>query len=212
MSTSSTRGKVRRIGRPTLAESVDSRRLILDTARETFANKGYEATTNRGLAEAAGMTTGTLYHHFDSKAALFCAVYEEVVNLIADRFVVVATDHQTLPDRLDAVFDEAHRINAGDPSVSRFVGASYVDLQRSKELRTICAPHVAVIQGFFGRLVSEAIANGELAAEDEEDTLTLINILTLGLTIAASGSNERNGAAVDTIKAFLRGRAVTRQH
>jgi AcrR family transcriptional regulator len=39
-------------------------------ASELFAQKGFRATTVREIAEAAGILSGSIYHHFDSKEAI----------------------------------------------------------------------------------------------------------------------------------------------
>jgi len=39
-------------------------------AAELFAQKGFRATTVREIADAAGILSGSLYHHFDSKESI----------------------------------------------------------------------------------------------------------------------------------------------
>lgn len=43
---------------------------LLRIAGELFATKGYRNTTVRDIADAAGILSGSLYHHFDSKEAM----------------------------------------------------------------------------------------------------------------------------------------------
>ncbi|TXS47651.1 helix-turn-helix domain-containing protein, partial [Streptomyces sp. OR43] len=43
---------------------------ILRPAAEVFAAQGYNATTVRRIADAAGMLAGSLYYHFDSKESM----------------------------------------------------------------------------------------------------------------------------------------------
>lgn len=43
---------------------------ILDIAAGLFSTRGYSATTMNDIADAAGVLPGSLYHHFDSKAAI----------------------------------------------------------------------------------------------------------------------------------------------
>src|ERR1700733_11556817 len=43
---------------------------VMQTAAELFAQKGFRATTVREIAEAAGILSGSIYHHFDSKEAI----------------------------------------------------------------------------------------------------------------------------------------------
>ena len=49
---------------------------ILDAALDLFRNKGYEQTTMRDVAGAAGVATGAAYHHFASKDAMVMAFYQ----------------------------------------------------------------------------------------------------------------------------------------
>jgi AcrR family transcriptional regulator len=43
---------------------------VVRIASELFAQKGFRATTVREIAEAAGILSGSIYHHFDSKEAI----------------------------------------------------------------------------------------------------------------------------------------------
>ena len=48
----------------------ERREQILAIAAELFAERGFAATTVREIADAAGILSGSLYHHFDSKEAM----------------------------------------------------------------------------------------------------------------------------------------------
>jgi len=52
--------------------------LLLDVARELFAERGYAGTATEEIVQRAGVTRGALYHQFRDKEDLFRAVYEEV--------------------------------------------------------------------------------------------------------------------------------------
>jgi len=43
---------------------------LLRIAAELFATQGFKNTTVRDIAEAAGILSGSLYHHFDSKESM----------------------------------------------------------------------------------------------------------------------------------------------
>jgi AcrR family transcriptional regulator len=53
--------------------------VLLQIASDLFAERGYTATTVRDIADAAGILSGSLYHHFDSK--------ESMVDAILSRFI-----------------------------------------------------------------------------------------------------------------------------
>ncbi len=56
-----------------------NREVVLSTAREVFAERGYGAATLDQIAEAAGFSKGVVYSQFDSKADLFLTVLERRV-------------------------------------------------------------------------------------------------------------------------------------
>jgi AcrR family transcriptional regulator len=55
-----------------------TRAALIDVATELFATRGYEATVIPAVLQAAGVSRGALYHHFESKEALFEAVLKSV--------------------------------------------------------------------------------------------------------------------------------------
>lgn len=52
------------------AETSTRRTELLAIAAELFAEKGFRSTTVRDIADAAGILSGSLYHHFDSKESI----------------------------------------------------------------------------------------------------------------------------------------------
>ncbi|MFF0385541.1 TetR family transcriptional regulator [Streptomyces sp. NPDC004286] len=61
----------RRRGRPPRAEAGDTRDRILGAAREEFSERGYEKTSVRGIAKAAGVDSALVHHYFGTKEQVF---------------------------------------------------------------------------------------------------------------------------------------------
>jgi AcrR family transcriptional regulator len=53
-----------------------SRTAILDAALDLFSHHGYGATSMRDIAGQAGVSTGSVYHHFKDKESIFQALLE----------------------------------------------------------------------------------------------------------------------------------------
>jgi AcrR family transcriptional regulator len=60
------------------AKGEDTRARVFDTALRLFREKGFDATTMRDVAAAAGLSLGAAYHYFPSKEAIVAAYYESV--------------------------------------------------------------------------------------------------------------------------------------
>src|SRR5919106_3391967 len=56
--------------------SEERRRAIVDAVRGVFAEKGFDGTTTRELAKAAGVSEALLYKHFPSKESLYAAMLD----------------------------------------------------------------------------------------------------------------------------------------
>ena len=70
---SASTGRPRRGRRPA---GSDARAEIVAAARGEFAEKGYDATSLRGIARAAGVDAALVHHYFDGKEALLGAVLD----------------------------------------------------------------------------------------------------------------------------------------
>jgi AcrR family transcriptional regulator len=79
------------------------RKELLNNCFDLFADKGYSAITMRQIAEGLGVSTGTLYHYFPSKKALF----EQLVEEICERDVLTATTElekaRSLEERIEVL-------------------------------------------------------------------------------------------------------------
>ncbi|WP_067538334.1 TetR/AcrR family transcriptional regulator [Nocardia crassostreae] len=85
----------------------DTRDVLLSTARRRFAEGGYEKTTVREIASAAGVDPGLIRHYFGSKAELFRATMGwpfEPADIAAR---ITAGDPSGIGERLTRVFFEA---------------------------------------------------------------------------------------------------------
>jgi AcrR family transcriptional regulator len=74
------------------AKSVQTRRALLDAARDVFLEMGFAGASVTGIVERSGVSVGSIYHHFGGKAELFVALWEtfEGANKAAARDAVAA--------------------------------------------------------------------------------------------------------------------------
>lgn len=90
---------------PKIVDREEYRKEILLQSFELFARKGYEAVTMREIATASGVTTGTLYHYFPNKKALF----EKLVELLCEEDLAIYRNSlgadTALEGRIEHAFD-----------------------------------------------------------------------------------------------------------
>jgi len=199
------RETVRRLGRPPDTDSADTRRVILQIARETFSVLGYEMATNREIASRSGVTPGALYHYFGSKLDLYLAVHEYTQDLVYSRFSEAIVGRGTFADQFTSVLDVAHQLNKTDPSVARFLGAVRVDARRHPEMRVSVDPRSRQRERFFADMVEVGVSTGEISPERRAIVFAYILTVLVGLTDAVSDDAEAQGRAIVAIKDSMSG-------
>jgi AcrR family transcriptional regulator len=166
-------------------------------ARRCFADHGYEATTNRMIAGEAGITTGAIYHYFDSKLDIYAAVLGEVQQRVYARFAQAEASSESFTGKLAAVYEVAHDLNRTDPTVARFLGSARIDRQRNPTLAEALGEADTRGVGFFEGIVERGIDTGEVDEADREELLSCIRAFNVGLTDGLSGDHREHRAAVD---------------
>ena len=199
----------RKLGRPPDTSSEETRRRILEAARRCFAANGYEATSNRQLADSAGLTTGAIYHYFGSKRDLFAEAYAAVQEIVYGRFeAAMAAAPERFVDRVNAVLDEAHVLNREDPSLAQFLVAVRTDVSRDPELGADERFRPSNRIAFFGDLIELGVRHGEIRAEDARTMFDVISAVMMGLVSASSDNPETHARAVGGFKALVSGTLI----
>lgn len=88
-------------------KSERTRAKVLDAALAMLREQGYEATTMRAIAAAAGVSTGNAYYYFPSKDHLVQELYVEVQRAHRRAADDVLARGGTLAERLRGVLDAA---------------------------------------------------------------------------------------------------------
>jgi AcrR family transcriptional regulator len=160
--------------------------VLLDATELVLAERGFASTTTNHIADAAGVSIGTLYHYFPSKEALIEAVVhrmwarelavlekhgaalahgsleEAIRGIVADLVAVVAARRQ-LYRRWYAEASHLGQLETGLQNTARAVDAVHAALvQRAPQLRP---PNLAFAADF---VVKTALAMVRTGARDYE--------------------------------------------
>ncbi|EXG82402.1 TetR/AcrR family transcriptional regulator [Cryptosporangium arvum] len=80
--------------RATSQKSLGRRSELLAIAAEMFATRGYAQTTVRDIGDAAGILSGSLYHHFDSKEAMLDEILRDFMGSLHSAFAAIAAEEE----------------------------------------------------------------------------------------------------------------------
>jgi len=85
------------------ATTKDRRAELLAIAAQLFAERGLRATTVRDIADAAGILSGSLYHHFDSKESMVDEILRAFLDDLFHRYEKIVAQNLGPRATLEAV-------------------------------------------------------------------------------------------------------------
>ena len=93
-------------------DAVDSRRRLLDAARELFGRRGVEGVSMYEIGRTAGVGQGTLYRRFEHKGVLCSALLaEQIEDFYQETWERVETENRPALARLAWFLDRLARFN-----------------------------------------------------------------------------------------------------
>ena len=147
-----------------MAEAALTREQILETAEDVLRRFGPAKATVVDVARALGVSHGTVYRHFPSKAALRAAVTERWLDRAHVALPAVATGPQP-PDRrlriwLETLFEAKRHKALDDPELF----ATYRVL--TSESSALVGEHLSVLEAQLAVIIAEGQDDGLFAAGD----------------------------------------------
>lgn len=138
----------------------EKKRHITDTAAGLFAQKGFDRTTVADICKAADISTGSLFHYFPTKRAIFLEIFEQDGRDNAAMFakarelspwdgVLVVVDHLCVP--------------ALDRTVAGLVLEVVAQASRDRELWELVARNEQVVRDELAALLQQAHDAGQVA-------------------------------------------------
>ncbi|MFJ8924639.1 TetR/AcrR family transcriptional regulator [Streptomyces sp. NPDC102415] len=163
------------------------RRHILDAATGLFAAKGYERTTTAEICKAAGISTGSLFHYFPNKRAIFLAVFDEEGDDKAEHLAKA----RSADDPWQALMDLVDHLAAPaiQPVVPALVMEAMVQAYRDPELEALLSRGNADEHAAIAELLTRAADDGLIDPElDPDSTATWITALIASVYTSAATS------------------------
>ncbi len=137
---------------------------ILDAAEETLTRFGPAKTTVVDVARALGVSHGSVYRHFASKAALRDAVTGRWLDRVAAPLEKIAAEDGPAPERLTRWFDRLIAIKRQKARAEPELFATYLAI--FAESRAVVHTHVEHLSAQIAAIVEDGIARGEFADSD----------------------------------------------
>lgn len=150
--------------------------LLVATARELFAQKGYDGTSIRAITDRARVNLAAVTYHFGSKEALYAAVVASVAQPLRNRVEELARGTGLPADRVGRILHAYFDHFADHPDMPKLV------IQQLFTGRPLPAPLREAMGGILAALVG-VIAEGQGRGEFRTGDPRLFALSTLAQPI-----------------------------
>ena len=105
---------------------------ILEAAARVLVRRGYAGTTTNHVAEAAGISVGSLYQYFPNKESMVAALHErharEIVGVVDE--ALVAAHRRSLETSIRSIVAAVVKAHLVDPRLHRVLESEVPELDR----------------------------------------------------------------------------------
>jgi AcrR family transcriptional regulator len=136
------------------AKHAAKRASIVDAAAGCFAEKGFERTTTADICRAAGISSGSLFHYFPNKRAMFTAIFTDDAVETAARLETAAKADDPWEALLDVVAELAGKL--AHPAVVRLVLEAAAQAARDDEFAELIHRNDSALRDGLAVLVERA--------------------------------------------------------
>jgi len=190
---------------------VDTCQRLLIEARKSFAADGFDATTNKKLAQSVGITTAAIYHYFPSKIEMYVAVFTDVQDLVCKTIENAISKDADFSENISKMVDALAALTVREPAVVAFVMSVSSEAHRHPEVMKAVLP----LSGRIGRILldvcEKAVSRGEvsdqISAQSLEDVLAVV-LSGLARFNMVYKDARRTKELVNSMKLLLTGAAL----
>jgi AcrR family transcriptional regulator len=139
----------------------ETRRRVIDGAAEAFAELGFEGARVSDIARAAGLSSGAMYNHFESKSDLLGAVIE----CHAGNELMKLVESGTTSGLLDVVLARAKELGRPGTMPAPLLLEAINSARRDPDVLRILSEQVTGREDLFTTLIASAQSEGQVTDE-----------------------------------------------
>lgn len=164
-------------------KSLDTQERILNAAETSFATLGYDSTSVNAICQAAGVSKGAFYHHFDSKQAVFLKLMNRWLAKMDAAMSLMAESSADVPERIMAMGGILSQLlQVADRELLLYLEFLNRAVRDQEVWRQVIEPYHQY-RVTFSDLIAEGRGEGTLGATDPATGSALIIGLAIGLLI-----------------------------
>lgn len=156
----------------------ETRKRLLESGRELFAERGLHGVTSHDIAARAGVAAGTFYLHFRDKGSLFREIAEETIALLRERLEAATRAARGSREGVPAFSDALVGFAEENRDLVRML------FSRDSEAAAVEADVLNALASSIAEARRSRIASGEMPASLDPEVLSQALVGLLARVIA----------------------------
>ncbi|GGF23251.1 TetR/AcrR family transcriptional regulator [Hymenobacter cavernae] len=148
---------------------LNTEKRIKEAARKVFMEKGFDGTTSRDIAEAAGINVALTNYYFRSKEKLFKMIFEDAHREFFHESHELLQKPISLREKIPQLMAADFNLFSKTPNLSLFLLA-----ERHRHPELLASVEQPSALGFFLNQIQEAVEQGEIRPMAPAHVLQLI--------------------------------------
>lgn len=158
-------------------------RQILQAARDVFAKDGFDSARMDDVADASGLSKGTLYLYYKSKDDLIAGLLKTTFNDLLVQLRALLEIDKSVETRLLDYAQQMTTYMQQDASTLNIAYEFYAVAARQPNVRRLLQTYFADYRAALTALLEQGIKRGEFARFDTTQTAMTLIALLEGLTL-----------------------------
>jgi AcrR family transcriptional regulator len=192
------------VPRVTEEHKTDLKRRIIQGAIDHFSKNGYDSTKIDDIADALGISKGTIYFYFGDKSGLFRAISDHFVDSVKEELSAIFRTAEEKDMNVSQFYENLRRLEQG---TDRLMVEMVSESTRNPKLRKVLLEHRRRVLEVTIEHIKKLVAQGVLRKDTNVAALAAGEMaIYIGLTISKllGVSEEENKAAWIEIGSLLR--------
>lgn len=169
-----------RRGRPPGTDSAETRRRIIDAARQEFSQRGYAAASITSIATLAELAPSAIYHYFGGKTDLYEAVFSATADVIWGRLLEDLDDTSTFIEAIDRLLNASMRFTETDNQYNDFLAMIPTEARLHPEFAHLLTTRSKYQDEAFGTIADLGILSGDISGISRELAIEMIRSAIMG--------------------------------
>ena len=170
------------MGRKAGVAAEETRASLLEAAAKVFARRGYDGASISEITSEAGLTSGAIYAHYESKAELFVATLEAYGDRDLDRLL----SHGG-PGLLEGLTSVGSTFDRREPTEESLVISAIIAARQHSEVATLLVGLMGEREALLREVVTEAQVADVLSKDVTPAAVSRLSmVIALGSVLAGA--------------------------